>query len=172
VVITLQKLEHVLHSLKLVELAHCDVVGECLQLSIEGIKLTLLVRVGALKVHWLPIQAYEFFDQRRIKLWKERGHKTADGLQHRQVTRVESIVQFVQDFVEDDVEEVDAMPVDNGGGSINVSGPGQPRANVLGTLEHGFTAIGDNNGIIMGELLSLIVDLHEVLVVTLHCPQL
>jgi hypothetical protein len=45
------------------------------------------------------------------------------------------------------------MPVDNGGGSINVSGPEQPRANVLGTLEHGFTAIGDSNGIITGELL-------------------
>ncbi len=165
----LQKLQHVLHSLKLVELAHCDVAGECFQFSIEGVKLALLVR--ALKVHRLPIQACEFFDQRRIKLWKERGHKTADGLQHCQVTRIESIVQFIQDFVEDNVEGVDAMPVDDGGGSINVSSPGQPRANVLGTLEHGFTAIGDSNGIIMGKLLGLIVDLHEVLVVALHRPQ-
>ncbi len=169
-VITLQKLQHVLHSLKLVELAHCDVVSECLQLSIEGVKLALLL-VRALKVHRLPIQACEFFDQRRIELWKERGHKTANGLQHRQVTRIESIVQFVQDFVEDDVEDVDAMFVDDSGGSINVSGPGQPHANVLGTLEHGFTAIGDNNGIFTGKLLGLIVDLHEVLIVAPHRPQ-
>ncbi len=63
------------------------------------------------------------------------------------------------------------MPIDNGGGSINVSGPGQARTNVLGTLEHGFTAIGDSNGIIMGKLLSLIVDFHEVLVVAPHRPQ-
>jgi len=154
--------------LKLVELAHCDVVDECLQLSIEGVKLALLVCVGALRVHRLPIQACKFFDQRWIKLWKERGHKTADGLQHCQVTRVESIVQCIQDFVEDDVEDVDAMPVDDGGGSMNVSSPGQPRANVLGMLEHGFTAIEDNNSIIMGELLSLIVDFHEILVVALH----
>jgi hypothetical protein len=155
--------------LKLVEFAHCDVVSECLQLSIEGIKLALLVR--ALKVHRPPIQACEFFDQRRIELWKERGHKTADGLQHCQVTRIESIVQFVQDFVKDNVEDVDAMPVDDGGGSINVSGPGQPRVNVLGTLEHGFTAIRDSNGIITVEFLGLIIDLHEVLVVAPHRPQ-
>jgi hypothetical protein len=62
------------------------------------------------------------------------------------------------------------MPVDDGGGSINVYGFGQPRANVLGTLKHGFTTIEDNNGIITGELLGLIVDLHEVLVVIPHRP--
>jgi len=63
------------------------------------------------------------------------------------------------------------MLVDDGGGSINVSGPGQPRANVLGTLEHGFTAIGDSNDIITGELLGLIIDFHEVLIVAPHRPQ-
>ncbi len=63
------------------------------------------------------------------------------------------------------------MPVDDDGGLINVFSPEQPRANVLGTLEHGFTTIKDSNGIITGELLSLIVDLHEVLVVAPHCPQ-
>ncbi len=63
------------------------------------------------------------------------------------------------------------MPIDDSGGSINVSGPEKPRANALGTLEHGFIAIKDSNGIIMGELLGLIVDLHEVLVVVPHRPQ-